>query len=38
VEINLEPSEGTSLFREHLHGPAGTEVPAFVERVLADGW
>jgi len=38
VEINLEPSEGTSLFREHRHGPAGTEVPAFVEEILAHGW
>ena len=42
VELNLEPSEGFSLFDEHRHGPASVEVPAFVERILtngrADGW
>ena len=38
VELNLEPSDGTSLFAERLHGPATEIVPAFVERVLAEGW
>ncbi len=38
VELNLEPSEGFTLFDEHHHGPAGSEVPAFVERILAGGW
>jgi NAD-dependent deacetylase len=35
VELNLEPSEGASLFREAIHGPAGKLVPAYVERLLA---
>lgn len=34
VEINLEPSEGHSLFDECRHGPAGTLVPAFVTELL----
>jgi NAD-dependent deacetylase len=38
VELNLEPSEGSSLFAERRYGPASVEVPAFVERVLAHGW
>jgi len=40
VELNLEPSEGASLFDEAHHGPATRIVPAFVERLLrdADGW
>jgi NAD-dependent protein deacetylase/lipoamidase len=35
VELNLEPSEGHSLFAERRYGPATEIVPAFVERVLA---
>lgn len=35
VELNLEPSEGASLFTEHHHGPAGDVVPRYVERLLA---
>jgi NAD-dependent deacetylase len=35
VELNLEPSEGASLFDEAIHGPATVIVPAFVEQVLA---
>ena len=35
VELNLEPSEGASLFHERHHGPASVIVPRFVERVLA---
>jgi len=35
VEINLEVSGGARHFDEFLHGPAGTEVPRFVERILA---
>jgi NAD-dependent deacetylase len=35
VELNLEPSEGASLFRERHYGPASVIVPAFVERLLA---
>jgi NAD-dependent deacetylase len=38
VELNLEPSEGHSLFDEHHYGPATVEVPAFVERILSRGW
>lgn len=34
VELNLEPSEGASLFAEAVHGPATTVVPAFVEMLL----
>jgi NAD-dependent deacetylase len=35
VELNLEPSEGASLFHEAIHGPATTIVPAFVDRLLS---
>jgi NAD-dependent deacetylase len=35
VELNLEPSEGVSLFEEAVHGPATQVVPAYVERLLA---
>ena len=35
VELNLEPSEGASLFHETIHGPATQIVPAFVNRILA---
>ena len=35
VELNLEPSEGASLFTEHHHGPASRIVPDYVERLLA---
>jgi len=37
VELNLEPSSNETLFREHIYGPATQVVPAFVERVLAEG-
>lgn len=36
VELNLEPSEGASLFHESRHGPATEIVPAYVEHLL--GW
>ena len=35
VELNLEPTEGRSLFVEREYGPATQIVPAFVERLLA---
>jgi len=38
VELNLEPSEGASLFHEARHGPASEMVPAFVDQVLTSGW
>ena len=34
VELNLEPSEGASLFHETHHGPATKMVPMYVERLL----
>jgi NAD-dependent deacetylase len=34
VELNLEPSEGISLFAEAIHGKASEVVPAYVERLL----
>lgn len=34
VELNLEPSEGASLFAEAVHGRAGDIVPAFVRDLL----
>ena len=35
VELNLEPSQGATLFAESSYGPASRIVPAFVETVLA---
>ncbi len=35
MEINLEPSQGASLFDDALYGPASETVPGFVERLLA---
>ena len=35
VELNLEPSEGASLFDETLYGKATELVPPFVERLVA---
>jgi len=34
VELNLEPSEGISMFAEAIHGKATEVVPAFVDRLL----
>jgi len=34
VELNLEPSDGASLFAEAHYGPATEIVPDFVERLL----
>ena len=34
VELNMEPSDGVSLFDEAIHGPATTVVPDFVDRLL----
>lgn len=36
VELNLEPSDGATLFAETHFGPATQVVPAWVDRVLAD--
>ncbi|MCW5745809.1 MAG: NAD-dependent deacylase [Alphaproteobacteria bacterium] len=38
VELNLEPSDGHTLFRERIYGPASEVVPAYVEKVLTRGW
>lgn len=35
VELNLDPSEGASLFAEAHYGPATEVVPAFVENLLS---
>lgn len=35
IELNLEPSEGASLFDEAIYGRATAIVPAFVDRILA---
>jgi len=34
VELNLEPSDGATLFAEAFYGPATEIVPAYVERLL----
>lgn len=34
VELNLEPSDGASLFNENIHGPATEIVPDYVDRLL----
>jgi NAD-dependent deacetylase len=36
VELNLEPSEGASLFHEAHHGAATKVVPRFVDRILQE--
>ncbi|MBI4604478.1 MAG: NAD-dependent deacylase [Planctomycetes bacterium] len=36
VELNLDPSEQSHIFDHCVRGPAGTTVPAFVERILAE--
>ncbi len=37
VELNLEPSDGVSLFHEAIHGKATEIVPTFVDRILRAG-
>ncbi len=34
LELNLQPSEGTTLFHEHRHGPAGVLVPEWVDSLV----
>jgi NAD-dependent deacetylase len=38
VELNLEPSEGASLFAERHYGPATEVVPRYVDKLLTAGW
>jgi len=35
VELNLEPSEGATLFHDAVYGPAGEVVPRFVDDLLS---
>jgi len=37
VEMNMEPGMGASMFAEIIGGPATQTVPAYVDRLLADG-
>ena len=37
VELNMEPSEGASLFAETRYGPATERTPAFVDEILGGG-
>ncbi len=34
VELNLEPSQGATLFQERIYGPASEIVPEFVDKLL----
>ncbi|MGE0734365.1 MAG: Sir2 family NAD+-dependent deacetylase [Alphaproteobacteria bacterium] len=38
VELNLEPSEGATLFHDAIYGPATEMVPAYVDKLLTKGW
>ena len=38
VELNMEPSEGATLFAETRYGPATELVPAYVDKILNGGW
>lgn len=38
VELNMEPSEGATMFAEAHYGPATEIVPRYVERLLSNGW
>lgn len=38
VELNMEPSAGATLFHQKIYGPATAVVPAYVERLLSEGW
>ena len=38
VELNLEPSEGATLFAERIYGPATEVVPSFVDTLLNNGF
>lgn len=38
IELNLEPSEGASLFAEAIYGPATEVVPVYVDKLLAEEW
>ena len=38
AELNMEPSVGATLFAEARYGPATRVVPAYVEKILREGW
>ena len=38
AELNMEPSEGATLFNEAHYGPATEIVPSYVDRILNEGW
>jgi len=38
IELNLEPSEGATIFADTRYGQATDVVPAFVEELLTGGW
>ena len=38
VELNMEPSEGATMFAETVYGPATEVVPAWVGRILEEGF
>ena len=38
IELNLEPSQGATIFAETVYGPATEVVPAYVEKILDSGW
>jgi NAD-dependent deacetylase len=38
AELNMEPSVGATLFAEARYGPATQVVPAYVGKILRDGW
>ncbi|MGZ9106741.1 MAG: Sir2 family NAD-dependent protein deacetylase, partial [Rhodoplanes sp.] len=38
VELNIEPSAGATLFHQTIYGSATSIVPAYVERILTEGW
>ncbi len=38
IELNLEPSEGATFFAEARYGAATEIVPAYVEKILTEGW
>ncbi len=38
AELNLEPTQRASRFAEAHYGPATDVVPAYVDKILSDGW
>lgn len=38
IEVNMEPSQGASLFQQRIYGPATQTVPQMVDDILAGRW